>query len=64
MRELLDRTAYQKQLRENREQQGYVVETSKLVNFSQSEDGKRKRAVLLDRQQAEDTGLDLSGFWC
>jgi hypothetical protein len=62
--ELLDRTAYQKQLRENRERQGYVVETSKLVNFSQSEDGKRKRAVLLDRQQAEDTGLDLSGFWC
>jgi hypothetical protein len=35
MSELLDRSAYQKQLRENREREGYVVETNKLVNFSE-----------------------------
>jgi len=61
--ELLDRTAYQKQLRENRERAGYVVDISRLVNFSELVDGKRKRAVLIDRQQAEGMGLDLSGFW-
>ena len=61
--ELLDRSAYQKQLRENQERGGYVVDISRLVNFSELVDGKRKRAVLIDRQQAEGMGLDLSGFW-
>ena len=51
------------QLRENQERGGYVVDISRLVNFSELVDGKRKRAVLIDRHQAEGMGLDLSGFW-
>ena len=59
--ELLDMAAYHKQLRENQERQGYVLETSKAVTFT-SGHNQRKRAVIIDLEQALALGLDLSGF--
>ena len=58
--ELLDKGAYQKQIRENQERNGYVLATSQAVRFSDL--ASRKRAVIIDPERAEDVGLDLSGF--
>jgi hypothetical protein len=56
--EVLNRVAYLRQLRENERAQGYVKGTSELAYFGKD----RKRAVLIDRRHAEQTGLDLGGF--
>ena len=58
--ELLDKGAYQKQIRENQERNGYVLATSQAVRFSDL--ASLKRAVIIDPERAEDVGLDLSGF--
>lgn len=58
--EVLDKKAYDRQLKENKDNNSYVRGINIAVHFSASE---RKKAVLIDPGRAEDYGLDLSGFF-
>jgi hypothetical protein len=56
--EVLDKPAYLEQLRQHQATKGYVKGVSELVYFG----NQRKRAVLIDLEQAAMTGLELGGF--
>jgi hypothetical protein len=56
--EVLSKTAYQRQLRENEAAKGWVTTTSGLAYFG----NVRKRAVFIDLARAAGGGLDLEGF--
>tara|TARA_B100000959_G_C14685851_1_gene502610 strand:- start:298 stop:642 length:345 start_codon:yes stop_codon:yes gene_type:complete len=60
--ELLDNAAYRKQIRENLEREGYITASSELVRFTDDGGSQAKRAVIINIEQAEEAGLDLSGF--
>ena len=60
--ELLDGNAYRKQVRENLEREGYITAGSELVRFTHDGGSQAKRAVIVNIEQAEEAGLDLSGF--
>ena len=56
--EVLSKESYLRQLRENHESKGYVVEVSGRAYFSNDQ----LRVVRIDRDKAEASGIDLGGF--
>jgi hypothetical protein len=56
--EVLSKESYLRQLRENHEAKGYVVEVSGRAYFGNDQ----LRVVRIDRDKAEASGIDLGGF--
>jgi hypothetical protein len=56
--EVLNKESYERQLRENRDANGYVLGTSERAYFGQD----RLRVVMISIERAETSGIDLGGF--
>jgi hypothetical protein len=55
---VLSKESYLRQLRENHESKGYILEVSGRAYFGKDQ----LRAVLISRDKAEASGIDLGGF--